>query len=266
MIGDSPEEFAMVRLLFSRRWWLTTLLVITAIGVVILLGFWQLGRYAENRAYNAHLNAMQVAPALVLSTENLSVDLTGMEYRTVQAAGAYDFTHQVAIRNQVWTQSWGDDVGYTLVTPLIMAGGQAVLVERGWIPLKDNQPASWRQYDQPGRVTVTGVIRLPAKPEMGGAQDPTPGPGQAGLNFWNIVNIPRLQKQIPYPLLPIYIQQAPDPAQTGLPYRDSPVPNPADDGTNLGYALVWFSFGLLLLFGYPSYLRKQEGHTVGKNA
>jgi len=256
----------MFALLFSRRWWWSTLLVMTGIGVVILLGFWQIGRYSENHAYNVHLTAMQAAPALVLSPGNLTADLTGMEYRTVQATGTYDFSHQVAIRNQVWTQSWGDDVGYTLLTPLVLAGGQAVLVERGWIPLKDNQPASWRQYDQPGPVTVTGVIRLPARPEMGGAQDPTLEPGQVGLDFWNIVNIPRLQKQIPFPLLPIYIQQAPDPAQTGLPYRDSPVSNPADDGTNLGYALVWFSFGILLFIGYPVYLKKQGERTADHKA
>jgi surfeit locus 1 family protein len=256
----------MLRLMFSRRWWWTTLLVVAGIGVVIRLGFWQLGRYAENRAYNAHLDAMQAATPLVLSTANASSDLTGMEYRAVQVTGTYDFAHQVAIRNQVWTQSWGDDMGYALLTPLVLADGRAVLVERGWIPLKDNTPASWSRYDQPGTLTVTGVLRLPARPEMGGEQDPTPAPGESGLDFWNLVNIPRLQEQIPSPLLPVYIQQAPDPSQTGLPYRDSPVPDPADDGTNLGYALVWFSFAILLFFGYPLYLRKQGEHTAGSKA
>jgi len=255
----------MLRLMFSRRWWWTTLLVVAGIGVVIRLGFWQLGRYAENHAYNLHLSAIQAAPTLVLSPSSLSTDLAGMEYRAAQVAGRFDFPRQVAIRNQVWTQSWGEDMGYALLTPLVLSDGRAVLVERGWIPLKDNTPVSWRQYDQPGPVTVTGVIRLPAKPEMGGAPDPTPAPGEAGLYFWNIVDIPRMQKQMPYTLLPVYIQQAPDPAHTGLPYRDSPVPEPADDGSNLGYALVWFSFAVLLFFGYPLYLKKQgEGTAVKK--
>jgi surfeit locus 1 family protein len=247
----------MLRLMFSRRWWWTTLLVVAGIAGMVCLGFWQLGRYAENHAYNLHLNAMQNAPTLVLPAGDPPPDLTGMEYRTVQVKGTFDFAHQVAIRNQVWTQSWGDDMGYTLLTPLILADGRAALVERGWIPLKDDTPASWRQFDQPGPVSVTGVIRLPAKPEMGGASDPTPAPGQAGLDFWNLVDIPRLQRQMPYPLLPVYLQQAPDPAQTGLPYRDSPVPEPVDDGSNLGYAMVWFSFAVLLFLGYPLYLRKQ---------
>ena len=256
----------MLRLMFSRRWWWTTLLVVAAIAVVIRLGFWQLARYAENHAYNTHLAQMQAAPTLVLSAGEVTADLAGMEYRAVQVTGAFDFTHQVAIRNQVWTQSWGDDMGYALLTPLVLADGNAVLVERGWIPLKDNTPASWRQYDQPGTLTVSGVVRLPARPEMGGASDPAPASGQAGLDFWNIVDIPRLQKQMPYALLPVYIEQNPDPAQTSLPYRDSPIPDPADDGSNLGYATVWFSFAILLFFGYPLYLGKQGEHTAGSKS
>jgi len=206
---------------------------------------------------------MQSAPALVIDARTPSAGLTGMEYRTVQVSGSYDFTHQVAIRNQVWTQSWGDDLGYTLLTPLLLAPGRAVLIERGWIPLQDNQPVSWKPYDQPGQVTVQGVVRLPARPEMGGPQDPTLQPGQTGLDFWNIVNIPRLQEQMPYSLLPIYIEQSPDPAQTGLPYRTQAAPQLADDGSNLGYAFVWFSFAGLLFFGYPVYLKNQGGRQLG---
>ncbi len=253
----------MLRSLFSRRWWWTTLLVLAATAVLIRLGIWQLDRYGQNHAFNTHLTAMQAASSLDLSGSDPPAGLTAMEYRQVTAAGVYDFTHQVAIRNQIWVQTWGNDVGYTLLTPLVLSDGHAVLVERGWIPEQDNSRASWSQFDQAGPVTVTGVIRLPPVPEMGGGvPDPTPAPGQAGLDFWNLINIARLQKQMPYPLLPVYVQQSPDPAQTGLPYRDAPVPDLADDESNLGYALVWFSFAALLFFGYPVYLRRQGDSTA----
>ncbi len=248
----------MLRLMFSRRWWWTTLLVATGIVVVVLLGIWQYNRYQENHAFNDHLSAMQVAPTLVLNETVLAQDLTGMEYRSVQVTGSYDLSHQVAIRNQVWTQTWGDDMGYALLTPLVLSDGRAVLVERGWIPLKDNTPSSWSQYNRSGMVTVSGVIRLPAQPEMGGGvPDPTPSPGQTGLAFWNLVNLPRMQKQMPYPLLSFYIQETPDPSQASLPYAYPAQAVPADDGSNLGYMFVWFSFAILLFFGYPVYLRKQ---------
>ncbi len=250
----------MFRRMFSRSWWWTTLLVLGGIALTIRLGIWQLARYQENHAYNDHLTAMQAASPISLNDETVSADLTGMEYRAIQASGTYDFTHQVAIRDQVWTQTWGDDAGFALLTPLLLSNGKAVLVERGWIPLSDNSPSSWHQFDESGAVRITGVIRLPAVPEMGGLSDPTPAPGSSGSDFWNLVNITLLQKQMPYPLLPFYIQQTPDSAPAGLPYRYSSQPELADDGSNMGYALVWFSFAALLFFGYPVYLGKQAEH------
>ncbi len=248
----------LLRSMVSRRWWWTTLLVLFGIAVTILLGIWQYGRYKENHTFNEHLTAMQAAPVLVLDQAALASDLTGEEYRAVQVTGTFDFSHQVAIRNQVWTQTWGDDMGYALLTPLLLPDGKAVLVERGWIPLKDNTPAAWSQYNVSGSVTLSGVIRLPAKPEMGGGvADPPASPGQPGLAFWNLVNITRLQAQMPYPLLPFYIQQTTDPSQSSLPYPYPSQPDPADDGSNLGYMFVWFSFTALLFFGYPVYLRNQ---------
>ena len=244
--------------MFSRRWWWTTLIVLAAIAVMVRLGFWQLDRLAQRKSANTHLRSMQAAPVLSLSEDALSQDLTSMEYRGVLATGWYDFDYQVAIRNQVWTQSWGDDPGYALLTPLILDNGQGILVERGWIPAENTTPETWRQFDEAGIISVKGIIRLPMeKPEMGSVKDPTLAPGQTKLDFWNLVNIERLQKQIPYPLLPVYIQQSPETSQASMLNRSIPVPD-LSDGPHLGFALMWFFFATLVLFGYPVYLRKQE--------
>ena len=254
----------MFRLIFSRRWWVTTLLVLFGIGLTICLGIWQVDRYLYNKAFAAHLAAMQVAAPLKLGSGQPTDGLTGMEYRAVQATGVYDFTHQIAIKNQIWVQSWGNDIGYLLVTPLVFSDGTAVLVDRGWIPLKYNTPASWREFDTPGTVTVAGVLRLPAVPQMGGPQDPTLAPGQARLDFWNLITIDRIEKQTPYPLLPVYIQQAPDGDNMVLPFREIPEPDLSEEGINEGYASMWFIFTALLFFGYPLYLRKQAPAASGR--
>jgi surfeit locus 1 family protein len=251
----------MFRLIFSRRWWVTSLLVLFGIGLTIRLGIWQVDRYLGNKAFAAHLAAMQSAPPLTLGAGLQPTGLTGMEYRAVQATGTYDFTHQIAVKNQIWAQSWGNDTGYILVTPLLFPDGLAVLVDRGWIPLKDNTPGSWREFDTPGTVTVSGVLRLPAIPEIGGELDPTLAPGQTSLDLWNLVNITRLQKQMPYPILPVYIEQAPVGDNTVLPFRTLPDPDLSEEGINAGYATMWFIFTALLFFGYPLYLRKQTPDT-----
>jgi surfeit locus 1 family protein len=247
----------MFKLMFSRRWWWTTILVLLGIGLTIRLGIWQVGRYRQNQAFADHLTAMQTTNTMILTGSTYPSDLIGMEYRSLQASGTFDFTHQIAVRNQIWAQSWGNETGYILVTPLIFPDGSAVMVDRGWIPLADKTPSSWRQFDQAGAVTVEGVVRLPARPEMGGEPDPTLAPGQTSLDFWNLIDLARLQDQIPYPILPIYIEQAPDPAYSGMPYRSLSDPDLSAADNNLGYATMWFAFTVLLIGGYPLYLRRQ---------
>jgi surfeit locus 1 family protein len=104
-------------------------------------------------------------------------------------------------------------------------------------------------------------MRLPAVPEMGGELDPTLASGQTSLDQWNLINITRLQKQMPYPVLPVYIEQAPVGDNTSLPYRALPDPDLSEEGINAGYATMWFIFTALLFFGYPLYLSKQTPDT-----
>ena len=46
----------------------------------------------------------------------------------------------------------------------------------------------------------------PTKPDLGGVPDPTLAPGQTRLDYWNFANLERISQQIPYPVLPVYIQ------------------------------------------------------------
>ncbi len=130
----------MFRLMLSRRWWFTTVIVLLGIGLTIRMGIWQVDRYHQNKTFADHLSAMQAAPPVTINSGKPSEDLTGMEYRAIQATGTYDFSHQVAVRNQIWAQTWGNDIGYILLTPLVLSDGTGVMVDRGWIPLKDDTP------------------------------------------------------------------------------------------------------------------------------
>jgi surfeit locus 1 family protein len=253
--------------MFSRRWWWTTLLVFGGILLTIRLGIWQIDRNFQRWSQNDHIRAMQALPVLELSIGGVQEDLDQMEYRAVRVTGRYDYEHQVALRNQVWTQDWGIEPGFALLTPLMLEDGRAIMVERGWIPAKYDTPATWRQFDEPGPLTIEGVIRVGIeKGEMGGGvPDPPLSPDRQSLAFWNFVNIRRLQEQMPYPLYNVYIQQAPDEGKTALPYPSSPQVD-LSGGEHLGFALQWFFFGSLLLFGYPVYLKKQADRSESSPA
>ena len=178
------EISKMLRLMVSRRWWVTTLIVLVGIGVSIRLGFWQVARYHENKNFAKHLTAMQTASTIILSGENSRPSLTGMEYRAVQATGTYDFT----------TRSRSEpDLGAKLGKRIRLHPGHAAGVcgwfggpGRSWLDPDQGQYAGFLAgIRHPGQVTITGVMRLPAVLEMGGEADPTLVPGQNWLDLWN---------------------------------------------------------------------------------
>jgi surfeit locus 1 family protein len=249
--------------LLSRKYWWTTLLVLAALGVMIRLGIWQLERLEQRRAFNAHVLAGWNAAPLELTAETLAEPLETMEYRTVTVTGAYDVTHQVALRNRAW---YGNP-GYSLLTPLKITGTeQTILVNRGWVPLETYTPGGDPTYPVPGTVTVTGIIRLSqSTPDFGRREDPTPQPGEF-LPAWNFANVDAIATQLPYPILPVYLQRAPD---ATLPtdindWTDAYLPFPSlpeieiTEGPHMGYALQWFTFALILGIGYPIFVARQK--------
>jgi len=249
----------ILRVMFSRKWVLTTLLVFAGTAFCARLGIWQLDRLEQRRAFNAQVQSMRIAETLDLNT-NLPADISPMEWRAVTVSGEYDFENQVVLRNQYH----GSEYGYHLITPLLFdpstgSGQAAVLVDRGWIPADGNDtPSAWRQYDEPGQVTLTGQIRLGHdKPAFGGVADPEFNPQQPRLDAWNNLNVERIAAQIPYPILAVYLQPnvSQDDSLPPIPFQPEV---DLTEGSHFGYALQWFAFAAILFLGYPFYLRKQD--------
>jgi surfeit locus 1 family protein len=240
----------MIRAIFSRRWILTTLIVVAGTALCIRLGIWQLDRLEQRRTFNAHVEAMWSAPSLSLP-DDAAQEITEMEYRAVQARGSYDFDNQVALRNQYWQ----DQYGFHLLTPLILGDGTAVLVDRGWIPGDSgDDPTSWKNYNESVEVSINGAIRLGhQEPDVGGVPDE----GSGILLFWNNVNLERISEQMPYDLLPVYIQLDVDESNTQPPIAYQPEIE-LTEGSHMGYAGQWFTFATILFFGYPFYIKRQE--------
>jgi len=237
--------------LFSREWLLTTLLVMAGSALCIRLGIWQLDRLAQRKEFNTEFEAMHSAAPLDLNS-GIPQDIAAMEWRAAEVSGEYDPARQIAIRNQYNNSEYG----YHLVTPLLF-NGMAVLVDRGWIPAVGNSmPQDWRKYDQAGAVKLKGQIRLgQAKPIFGGVEDELPVNGEK-LFLWNNLDIEKISAQLPYPILRIYFQPDVVTQDAAPPIPFQPVVE-INNGPHLGYAIQWFFFAALLLFGYPYYFRKQ---------
>ena len=251
--------------LLSRKWLISTILVLAASLVMARLGIWQLDRLEKRRSFNNRVLGQVNQPPLELNGQMLSngdfnsEKLRDFEYRQVVVTGEYDFTHQVALRNQVWQNEYG----VHLLTPLrILEADQVIFVDRGWIPgeafYEGMEVGEWRKFNEAGVVVVQGVIRRQqTQPDFGRINDPTPAPGGERLVAWNLVNLSHIQKQIPYPILTVYIQQAPDPAWDRLPYRSQPELD-LTEGPHLGYAIQWFTFAGILWIGYPFFISRED--------
>ncbi len=236
-----------LRPLINRRWRWVTVVVILGIILLVSLGIWQLDRLEQRRASNAVLAAQLAQPAVTLTGQEDPAELLAMKDRTVAAAGQFDYTHQFIIQ----LQPWQGQTGVNLVTPLLLDDNTAILVNQGWIP--EAEVATLEQFQTPGSTTVTGYIQLSQVPRYG-ERDTANATFKAEQYR---IDIESLQAQLPYTLLPVYLQQAPAEGETELPYR-APQEIDLSEGSHFSYALQWFSFALLLAGGYLYYVQQQE--------
>ncbi|MEZ4870351.1 MAG: SURF1 family protein [Caldilineaceae bacterium] len=242
----------VVTKLFSRRWWFATLLVVAAVFVLIRLGFWQLDRLEQRRAFNRMVAARWDQAPFDLNQSALPSVLEDLGYRRVQVEGHFDYANQILLKNQ----TRDDAPGAILVTPLVFADNKAILVARGWIPLDLAPPERWAQLDEAqGDTTIVGMIQ--ASQVLAGAKAPT----EPQLE-WFRIDIEAIQPQMPYTLQPVFLTQLPEPGRSinELPYRE--VPFTLTEANHFSYALQWFMFAVVLGIGYLQYINFQERRTA----
>jgi surfeit locus 1 family protein len=241
----------MLRTLFTgRRLWMTLLVIVGAL-VLSRLGIWQLDRLAQRRALNSSLNTRMAQPALTL--RDAAIDPATLEYRRVEVRGVYDPTQEIVLRNRALDGAPGVHV----LTPLRLSGSDiAVLVDRGWIPLEQADPAARSAFAAPpGELLISGIARRSQDESAGGPQDPPLGPGRKRLDAWFHVDTARIQEQAGYALLPIFVEQQPGPGDPALPRRVATVD--LGEGPHMGYAIQWFAFAIILVVGYIVFIYTQ---------
>ena len=242
---------------FNKRWWLSTLLVLVAMGVMARLGVWQLNRLAQRQARNAQTTFQLSLPPLSLNNgDPLPADLSTLKLRQATVSGQFDFSGQVALTQQNWMGS----PGIHLITPLIIEGSnQAVLVDRGWIPYDESTPDKWAQFNKSNQLPVTGFIKLSQEiPQtQTSVNQPLKNTPNTPQTEWYRVDIAAIQAQLPYPLLPVYVEQLPAKSNNNPPFSVNPEFD-LSEGPHMGYAIQWFVFALILGLGYINYVRKHK--------
>ncbi len=234
-----------------RKDWVFIILAVLAAALFVRLGFWQLSRLQERRAHNDLIRQRMGLPAEPVS--QAMVDPVAWSFRPVTLRGNFDAAHEILLS----PRSYQDQPGVDLVTPLRLEGDQGtVLIDRGWIPFGATDPGPRAAYQILGPVEIQGLV-MASQPSVKLfllPGPPTPSP-DAFRTTWQTVDIPSLQIQMPYPLLPFFVAQTSASPGSGA----QPRPDPEIDlteGPHLNYAMQWFAFALIALLGGGTWVRR----------
>ena len=152
------------------------------------------------------------------------------------------------LRNQVKN----DNVGVDVLTPLRLADGTAVLVDRGWV--RASATSGVTTDPPPGGTAVVHGLVHHVEPARGAGHRRTTSP-TAGIAVPR-VDLAAIGRTLPYKLLPVWIEaQAIEPT----PHGNAPAlpqPPPPDPVNHMEYAIEWFAFALIPLVGWPIALRR----------
>lgn len=125
--------------------------------VLVGLGVWQVERLAWKEDLIARVEARVHAAAVASPAQGdwARINPVRDEYRRVRLTGKFFNDRETLV--QAVTERGG---GYWVMTPLRVADGSVVLVNRGFVPLDRRDPATRRQGQIAGETTVTGLVRM----------------------------------------------------------------------------------------------------------
>ena len=218
----------MYRFLFRPKWIGFHLLCIFGVVLMVYLSLWQFHRLDERKTFNSEVRERSSLGIVDVSTLDTS-DPLSVEWRPAGAKGTYIPDEQVLILNR----SQGGVAGMNVLTPLQLADGRAVIINRGFIALSATPPPA-----PAGVVKVVGVLRSTEERSTGQARE-----ASGELTEFFRLDIDRLQQQIEPELLAVaLVAEVSEPADSSTLLPVSPPE--LSEGSHLSYAIQWILFSL----------------------
>jgi len=218
-----------------HRW---VILVAALVGVAgtARLGLWQLDRAAQKIDRQALLDERQKLPELTAAyLARQPEEIDGQIQRRVRLQGRWVARATLFLDNR----PMNGRVGFHVVTPLQLADGTAVLVERGWAPRNALRREDLAPVKTPDAEAVTVVARIIPTPsrlfDFGGLES---GPIRQNLD------IAAAARESGLSLRPVALLQTEGPPDDGL-LRHWSAPSTGVDKHH-GYAAQWFALSALI--------------------
>ncbi len=214
------------------------LAAVLGVAVTARLGVWQLDRAAQKTTLQATLDQRRALPPLpAADLATTPQDAAQQHHRAIVLQGRWLPAHSIYLENR---QMLGRP-GFYALTPLLLADGTAVVVQRGWLP-----------RDQADRTRITPPATPDGQVQVAGRIAPPPGrlyefDGAGSGPIRQNLDITVFANELGRPLRPLSVVQEDGPLTPadGL-LRQWPRPA-ADVHKHHGYAFQWFALASLIL-------------------
>jgi surfeit locus 1 family protein len=217
-----------------------------AFALLVGLGVWQLQRLAWKEGLINEIESRTKADPISLD-QAIALAREGHDpsYYRVSVEGHFEHADELYL----YAISEGR-AGWHVITPLVTATGETVLIDRGFVPDALRSPASRPKGELTGVVTVTGVVR---PPEGQGSFTPN---NEIAVNRWFWRDLAAMAAAVGTDdAAPFYLEAEKSDVPGGWPeggQTQLELPN-----NHLQYALTWFLLAASLLIVYGVYVRSR---------
>lgn len=223
------------------------LMTVAGVAFLIALGNWQMQRLAWKEGLIAAIaERAHAAPVTVAEAERRVAEGGDVEYLRVKASG--NLLNDKELAFYAFDEESGP--GYQIMTPLRLADGAVVFVNRGFVPGELKDPKRRAVGAPAGEVEIVGLAR---KPEAPGLFTPA---NDAENNIWYWRDLPAMAAATLAPkrprIVPFIVEAERDPAppggwpKGGVTRLDLP-------NRHLAYALTWYGLAAALLAVFAAF-------------
>lgn len=199
--------------LYKRIYWRAGILV-PVLGLstlFICLSYWQWTRHVSKKALIQTLSERIIAAPIDLKERFTNVgnaDISALLHHRAKVEGIFDFQYEMVLRNR----RLDGQAGELVITPLkFVDNSGAVLIIRGFVPLELSSQESRSRYQLPSTKTqIVGLVKESAHKKLLAPSDPPSGGSNPWVDAWLRMDIDKMQQQIPYPILPVYLEKLDD--------------------------------------------------------
>ncbi|WP_082342366.1 MULTISPECIES: SURF1 family protein [unclassified Shinella] len=213
---------------------------VVALAILLSLGTWQLQRlYWKEQLLSDMAARRNAAPVSLADIEVMAARGEDIEYSPVTVSGVFANN-----KERHFFATWRGQTGYHVYTPLQLADGRFLFVNRGFTPFEAKEPEMRKQGQLTGLQSVTGLARarLAEKPSSIVPDNDL----SKNIFYWKDLDAMAATTGIPADrLVPFFVDAGDAPNPKGLPIgavTQFDLPN-----NHLQYAVTWYGLAAALV-------------------